>query len=189
MTTVLNDWEDIMKSRFKHGLELDLGSEKSESDQKVASSYTNLMKSFADHFSELDQIKPKKSRHIMVLTDSDGQIQALASITEKLQRLDVEILISAPWNVPMNSPISEEHQKLRVRGSGTTLMRQMYELAKEKKKKYVQLRPIDSARSFYVDRLKMTPDGWTPAVRYEVSEDLLPEQLVVPSGNLLKKAE
>lgn len=184
---VLNVWKDIMTSRLRISeTTYNMEPAKLASDQKLAATYESLLESAEEQLTQVSGKKENKSRHIMLLTDTDGQIQGIASIIEKLKKIEVDTLISAPWNVPMNSTLSQEHLPLRTKGTGTTLMRQIYEFAKMKKKQIVELRPIASARSFYVDFLKMTPDDWTPAVRFTVSEEELPEALAVTSGNLLK---
>ncbi len=183
---VLNVWRDVMASRRKMSEKADhMEQEKLVADQKLATTYENLLEAVEDQIDEIMGKNEKKSRHIMLLTDTDGQIQGIASVKERLEKIEVDTLLSAPWNVPMNSAPSDEHLPLRVKGSGTTLMRQIYEFAKTKRKQIVELRPIPTARSFYVDVLKMTPDNWSPALRFTVSAEEVPETLDVASGNLL----
>lgn len=187
IASTLNDWEDIIKSRLK----VSASEENFLSDKKMVNAYCDLLETTRTYVAEFERKKEQKFSHIMVLTDSDARIQALAAlvIKDNSDRVVVETLISAPWNVPMKSENINEHQHLCIKGAGTTMMRQIYELALVKEKKKVVLRPLDSARSFYVDTLKMKTDEQSVALYYDVSPDNLPEKLQVSSGNLLSKLQ
>lgn len=191
LAATLNDWRDIITRRVKLG-EREIGiQEQFDSDKSLLGAYCDLLDTTATHVEQFLTEKKQKYTHIMILADADARIQAVAALTvkENAERVVVETLISAPWNVPMNSKIATEHKALCVRGAGTTMMRQIYEFALLKNKKKIELRPLDSARSFYVDTLKMIPSEQSPVVHYVVSPDNLPEKLEVSSGNLLKNLQ
>lgn len=186
---VLNTWRDIMKDRLRATEAMQLSEEHFTSDYTVATGYDNLVESTDDNIQELAKKPANKNRHVMVLTDLEGQIQAVATVKEKMDRIEVDTLISAPWNVPMQSKVHDEHRPLVAYGAGKTMIRQVYELAREKNKAKLELRPIKTARSFYVDTLKMVAKDGDIAVHFPVTWENCPESLDVPSGNLLTRPE
>jgi hypothetical protein len=154
-------------------------------DKEAADSYNSLIANV-----ELD-VKILKSgqgghlRSLLVLHDSTKRIQAIASVNERTQSVYVDTLMSAAWNVPMQGSNTEEHQAYVVKGAGTTLMRQVYELARARGKARVELTPLDSAIGFYDDHLKMKR-LFSSLIRYfDVVADFVPKTLQVPAGNLL----
>lgn len=177
---VLNVWRDVMAARFK--------TTGDDADLKVAASYESLIDSLDGEAAELLKKSGNKGRHIMILSDSQGQIQAVATLKERVEKIGVDTLLSAPWNVPMKSEVHPDHKKLKVSGAGTTMIRQVYELAKLKEKSKIEMRPIDTARSFYVNTLKMSGEDGDAAVYFMVTDEC-PETLNVPSGNLLERPQ
>ncbi len=95
---------------------------------------------------------------IFMLTDSSDRIQALAAVMQEVDRLFVETLLSAAWNVPLpesyNNP--EDQQKI-VKGAGTTMMLHIYECARKKNLAKVALISTLASSSFYANHLKMQP--------------------------------
>lgn len=191
VAATLSDWRDIITRRLKAS-EGSIGSDELYlSDKKLVEAYNDLLDTTDTYVTEFIRKKEQRYTHILILTDADARIQAVASliIKDNSDRVVVETLISAPWNVPMNSEVQSEHKSLSVKGAGTTMMRQIYELAVLKEKKKVELRPLDSARSFYVDGLKMLAGESARAVHFVVSPYSVPEKLHVSSGNLLENVQ
>jgi hypothetical protein len=83
---------------------------------------------------------PEKTR---VLTDSKGNIQSAATVTEDRRSLRIEYLATAPWNVKGGEGKS-------VKGAGTKMIEEVIkESFKKGKSGVVTLEVLDSAISFY----------------------------------------
>ncbi len=182
----LDVWTEVMISRTQTSQQtLNAESIELTNDLAIASNYQELIKSFKGH---LQGIQKDKKRVIMLLSDESQRIQSLCSLQEKMDKIEVDVLLSAPWNVTMNSQNSAEHKQIAVKGAGTCMMRQIYELAQQKRKKTVELRPIDSARAFYEQVLKMKVASNEKILYFDVDQDKVPEKLK-SSSSLFKSQQ
>lgn len=193
ISNTVNDWQTIIKNRFINTQKTNPSWGNSDSletddnlieDSVIIQKY-HYLKEKIEHDISAIKVKSKNNYYLMILTDSEQRIQGVASVRIKTNLLFVNVLMTAPWNVPLYSANAPEHKDLVVKGVGTTLMRQIYELAKINKKPTIELNPVPSSLSFYVDHLKMTLSQRRDKVSYVVSEDQIPKALEVESGNLL----
>jgi hypothetical protein len=190
----LRDWQEIISDRFgttraqrQEAFKISLNQEKADADFKedmqVVEDYKTV-KSMIDKDVESIQKGGTKQRYIMLLTDSEARPQAIATIHEEVNSLYVNTIMSAPWNVTMHAEVSPEHAKLAVKRAGTTIMRQVYELALLRNKSTVELKPLTNSLSYYNNYLKMTPSADGKIYSYPVFPESLPAALQVTSGKL-----
>lgn len=170
----VKEWQEVMHERAQESVTFD--------DEDVARDYSYYCKKIEEQPEECGEF-------FMLLKDASDRIQALATLTEQTHALQVKILLSAAWNVPMSfSPHAKEKVK-SVKRAATTLMRQIYELARKKQKKKIELSSMQSSHSYYRDHLKMKPLARGRLEFYfDVTETETPETLDIPAGNLLSSS-
>jgi hypothetical protein len=122
---------------------------------------------------------------LMTLSDNVKRIQGIALLALQDNAVFVKVLLSAPWNLSFSCTITQKHAAYSVKGTGSTLMRQIYELARREKKQWITLLPLSDSLSFYTKRIGMTENN--RSLQLEVTKDRLPKSLLVPSGNLFEK--
>jgi hypothetical protein len=177
----LRDWIEIAQSR------------KSSAERKFLGrlDYPDIISEEQDALIDYKSIVMRISvelgvanNYFMVLTDQDQRIQAVAAFSILPEEIYINALLSAAWNISMQGENAPEHQILAVKGAGVTLMRQLYELAKQQQKSRVSLYSTRSAERFYDEKLKMKTDK-KQSYYYDVSQTNLPEALQ-SSKNLLR---
>ncbi len=126
-----------------------------------------------------------KDHYFLVLYDNEQRVQAIAAVSQKIDSIIVNTLLSAAWNVRMNVSNMGEYKAFTVKGAGTTLMRQVYELARKLNKKRVELTSVQTAMSFYKTHLGMSQTDMSFAFYFDVTQNTIPKALQVTSGSLL----
>ena len=172
----MRQWKQIMQERA--------ADHPTSNDQDIAESYPYFTAKIKENAKKFKDNIPSDCTMI-VLTDCDQQIQAVATMRDTVSSLYIEILLSAPWNIPLSQPNKKEHQLIAVKGAGTTLVRQVYELARLKNKSKVKLTSIPTADSFYLKNLKMRAKAASDTLYFNVDPHNIPDSLKVPSGNLV----
>ncbi len=159
-------------------------SEMAQEDKDVVVTYGMLISSMA---ADLDIVSQgiSNTRTLLVLHDGKQRIQAIAPVEERVNSLYIDTLLSAAWNIPMNGNNTKAYRECVVKGAGTTLMRQIYELAKMRKKEKIELTPARSSEGFYDSHLHMKRKLGSVIRYFDVKADSIPAALQVTSGNLL----
>jgi hypothetical protein len=154
----ISDWQEIVydrlgRTRLEHQENPTARSlEEMQADSQEAKSYKVL----CDEWKKFLKNPVLVDHRIMILTDSEQRIQGLSLISIKTDSIFVKTLMSAPWNIRMHGSNSAEHEQIRVRGVGTTLMRHIYDFATKEQKATIELKPLSGSYAFYKDHLKMT---------------------------------
>jgi hypothetical protein len=153
-----------------------------EDDKQYFNSYKTLAGLVKDDIRDTVANKTNIQRRILVLTDEQSRIQAIATVYVESQRLFVNTLMSAAWNIPMHAEIASEHKPLKVAGAGTTLMNLIYTMAQSYEKPAIQLKPLNGSFSYY-QKLGMSSgfvdDGKEKAFlcTLQVQKESMPESL------------
>jgi len=139
--------------------------------------YKELSGMFRDH---LNSLQKDPERRIFILTDSDQRIQGIFSATMHREENHFygSALLSAPWNIPLHSPVPEEHQPLVKKGVGKSLMHAGYRYAQSQKAPIFKLKPLSNALGFY-KYIGMQEDGpnMTMPIAQKIPETLQTSQI------------
>lgn len=133
------------------------------------------------------------NRHFLVLRDLSHRIQGFAIVSEKTNSLVVDTMATAAWNISLENDLGSCLEPFVVCGVGRTLMRQIYELARAKKKKWIKLDTMPTSLGFYqklgMEQIQRQSPGcfgesYTQFRMQVQVMDSVPKSLVIPSGNL-----
>jgi hypothetical protein len=153
----LSSWVEIASDRLgehrkklQNVVQLQAGiNEAFESDKQYFTSYKNVASLAREDINAVLENKADKHRHVLVLSDSNRRVQAIATIFVEQQRVYINTLLSASWNIPMIADIAPVHRELKVKGAGTTLMNLIYKIAQTENKPKIELKPLNGSVTFY----------------------------------------
>lgn len=203
-TTVINtlkDWKEIAAHRFiscKKEFAL-TAKYKVDNDTESVKQYYDVLNLSTECLTELSNPDKNTTALKILLLYKDTILQGISCIVLENDHVYVKGLVSAPWNIPMNGPIQQAHQSLKVKGVGTSLLRDIYTTAQEERKNSIVLVSLPGSYSFYKDHIgmKLMDDyeedhpfhGLQSQSKFEltVSPYEVPKQLQDKSSGLLEK--
>lgn len=121
---------------------------------------------------------------ISLLMDDQKNIQTICTTTLQINQLYINVILSAPWNIKMESPVPAPHDQMAVARAGTTMIRAMYEFAQEAKVPQLRLKPLPNSYDFYKQHCAMSEDVKKGEFFYNVALDSVPEkirEIVIPT--------
>ncbi len=154
LSKVFKNWKEAISDRLGNSRVQFKATQphKFEDDQKTVKEYKELIGYFEQH---LDIFKKDPSKFKILILTRDTHVQGLASVSNKVNHLYVHTLISAPWNIPMNGTVCEEHTPLISKGVGVALMKGFYLAAQKENLPSINLKPLSGSYTFYKDAIGM----------------------------------
>lgn len=143
---------------------------KLEDDRLTVKNYTMVADLAADSIT-------KPTHTIRIVSDtSSSQVQGIGSFSVADKEMEVQDLLTAPWNLPMHADNEESHKPLAVRGAGTVLMHSFYTTAQEMELSELGLKPSSDAVPYY-SKIGMVWDEKRMRFCYPVEKDRVPTKL------------
>lgn len=137
-------------------------------DRTTVDSYVDLINRVQLHLHRGDAAPSNTYVHAIV--DRREILQAVGLAIKDETTLKVHLLITAPWNLKLNSSNEEEVLPLVIKGGGTAVIRSFCDLAQEQKLSRLSLKPLDGSLTFYRDHLKMDYDEDSGVFYYVLPE-------------------
>ncbi|MBS0585323.1 MAG: GNAT family N-acetyltransferase [Verrucomicrobia bacterium] len=127
----INGWGEIIGNRLAMSrLKKDsdgASHDKFMEDRETHSNYASVLSFLNQQAKKLKAQLDTGAGHLSIAVfilerRTDGSIQGASAVTVKADRVYLNAMVTAPWNIKMHAHISHEHVALQSKGVGKTLM-------------------------------------------------------------------
>ncbi len=168
--SIVSEWKDLMFTRLTPAR---LVKDASEENMRIFLEDRKVCQDYSDVLGYIKGAVQQSKECVILCAQKEDRIQGLCvgSIKPSSRELYINGLVTAPWNIRMQSPCDETLAELFQKGVGTRLMLESFEFAAKEHLFKVTATPLASSWDFY-EKLGMVFDREKMVFIQEIPEDM-----------------